>query len=154
MTDTPTPEDEAFKELEAKQVKLNIEECGIGITGTEVVNHFQVVSTTAFAGVSAEGVCTIDWKLAEKEAAKWKPFGSMSEAIAKLLMFAKQEKTNMKPDHVNETSKNEHDELTEEMVIAAARVLNESAAQSCNVDAEDQWRWYSEEFKKRRKKCT
>ena len=37
--------------------------------------------------------------------------------------------------------------LTDEMVVAAARVLNERQADACGVDRDDQWAIYSDEFK-------
>jgi len=37
--------------------------------------------------------------------------------------------------------------LTDEMVVAAARVLNERQADACGVDRDDQWAIYSDDFK-------
>ena len=37
--------------------------------------------------------------------------------------------------------------LTDEMVTAAARVLNERQADACGVDRDDQWAIYSDDFK-------
>jgi hypothetical protein len=37
--------------------------------------------------------------------------------------------------------------LTDEMVVAAARVLNELQADACGVDRDDQWAIYSDDFK-------
>ena len=39
------------------------------------------------------------------------------------------------------------EDVTDAMVVAAARVLNKRAAKACNADTDDQWRWYSEGFK-------
>ena len=37
--------------------------------------------------------------------------------------------------------------LTDEMVVSAARVLNERQADACGVDRDDQWAIYSDDFK-------
>ena len=37
--------------------------------------------------------------------------------------------------------------LTDEMVVAAARVLNERQADACNVNRDDQWAIYCDDFK-------
>ena len=37
--------------------------------------------------------------------------------------------------------------LTDEMVVAAARMLNERQADACGVDRDDQWAIYSDDFK-------
>ena len=37
--------------------------------------------------------------------------------------------------------------LTDEQVTAAARVLNDRQAQACGVDKDDQWKFYSDDFK-------
>lgn len=36
---------------------------------------------------------------------------------------------------------------TEAQVVAAARVLNKRAAEACNVDEEDSWKTYGDEYK-------
>ena len=37
--------------------------------------------------------------------------------------------------------------LTDEMVVAAARMLNERQADACGVDRDDQWAIYCDDFK-------
>ena len=37
--------------------------------------------------------------------------------------------------------------LTDEMVVTAARMLNERQADACGVDRDDQWAIYSDDFK-------
>lgn len=45
---------------------------------------------TEFARVNADGTCFIDWEKCEKIASEWEPHGEMYQAIAKLLIHARQ----------------------------------------------------------------
>jgi hypothetical protein len=47
----------------------------------------------------------------------------------------------------NYTTPPQHKPLTDEMVVAGARVLNERQADACGVDRDDQWAIYSDDFK-------
>ena len=44
-----------------------------------------------FARVSADGTCTINWEVCEEVAKKWKPHGELYQAVAKLLIYAREQ---------------------------------------------------------------
>ena len=64
------------------------------------------------------------------------------ESIARYIEAMLREKNGGK----NDKSMSQRKPLTDEMVVAAARMLNERQADACGVDKDDQWKMYGQDF--------